>query len=195
MSKALHVIGGLVLPAISIIAAIADFNSDKSSYRPDFKLIPLHRQTYLELREEIDSVLYDRSIAIHASQLAAAADTLGRYGRDVVKMKTDFSRIICDSLFSGRYVPLPGDVANMVLTNGGMTTGFKGYQLYHVEDYLSPQPLYNGMDAIIFSSIGVDGDPYTWRFSGDTLILVEMLLPAGKDQYVQGDKTYKFLKR
>lgn len=121
---------------------------------------------------------------------------------NVFEIENGFYQLFIDSLIAGTYDPVGGGTP-LKFGNDGFTTGFKSYNKYGIHDYFGTLHPFQNYDAINFIDTTIkpqQGPPsqkqscyYNWRYTGDTLILTE-LLTENYDEYFLGTSSYRFVK-
>jgi hypothetical protein len=118
-------------------------------------------------------------------------------------LKEGFYQLFIDSLIAGEYTSL-NDGHALVLTSDGIISGFRSYNRYRIHDYFGTLHPFGNYDALWFEdttaiSSGQFPPPpsaiqfFHWSFSGDTLLLTEMMTD-NYDEYYLGKRRYTFIR-
>ena len=155
---------------------------------------------------EATAISLDQSPKTSALRFTYRRVTEGRMKRilennDQRGLKEGFYQLFIDSLIAGEYTSLK-DGQTLRLTSDGMMSGFRSYNRYRIHDYFGTLHPFGNYDALWFEdttaiSSGQFPPPpsaiqyFHWSFSGDTLLLTEMMT-GNYDEYYIGKKRYAF---
>jgi hypothetical protein len=99
-------------------------------------------------------------------------------------IREGFTKIFRDSIIVGEYLRIDKTQSEKIQFNSdGSMTGIREFKKYNIHNYFGTLHPYKNYDEISFESDNKNVH-YNWKFSGDTLMLIELLTKNGDEFYL-----------